>query len=151
MAPSVGIVCDCAIDGAGHQIGSRSRTIYRKIAFDLPHLDKTKKIRQSRFCTLILIAAVGMEPITAAARVGMKQSWLEVMLAEEPIEGTRCRCDPPSVAVRAPRGKAGRNRCCRLDRLLVKCFRLLAQRAKALGPYRPEASRRRSLERHEPA
>ena len=120
------------------------------VRLNSPYLHKTKKIRQRRFRALVLIGSIRMEPIRAAARIGIDQCRLQVVFAQKPTERAHRPCRPLRAAIRPPRSKAGRNRCCRLDRLLIERFGFLAEPAEALGPDRPEASRWRGLKRHEP-
>ena len=151
MAPWGRSRCDRAIFGAAHQFGCGSRSVDHSSALELPYLHKTKKVRQRRFRTLVLIGSIRMQPIRAAARLGIDQRCPQVVFAQEPIERAHRPCRPLRAAIRPPRSKAGGNRCCRLDGLLIERFRLLAGPAEALGPDRSEASRRRGLKRHEPA
>ena len=137
--------------GAAYQFGCGSRSVYRSSALELAYLHKTEKIRQRRFCALVLVGSIRMKPIRTAARIGIDQRCLQVVFAQKPTERAHRPCRPLRAAIRPPRSKAGGNRCCRLDGLLIERFGFLADPAEALGPDRPEASRRRGLQRHEPA
>jgi hypothetical protein len=82
-----------------------------------------------------------MEPVRATARVGIDQYCLQVVFAQEPTERTHCPCRPLRSVLRPPRSKASRNRCRRLEWLLIERFGFLAEPAEALGPDGSEISR----------
>jgi hypothetical protein len=82
-----------------------------------------------------------MEPIQTAADIGIDQCRLQIVFAQKPCERTHCAGRPLRAAISRPRSKASRNRCRRLDCLLVERFGFPAEPAEALIPDRPEASR----------
>ena len=92
-----------------------------------------------------------MKPIQTAARIGIDQRCLQVVFAQKPSERAHRPRRPLRAAIRRPCSKASRNRCRRLDWLLIERFGLPAEPAEALRPNRSKVSRRRGLKRHEPA
>ena len=75
-----------------------------------------------------------MKAIRAAACFRICQRRLQVVFAQKPFERSKCLDRPLRAVLRSPRGKACGDRCCRLDRLLVERFRLLAEPAEAFVP-----------------
>jgi hypothetical protein len=82
-----------------------------------------------------------MEPIQTAAGIGIDQCRLQIVFAQKPCERAHRPGRPLRGAIRRPRSEASRNRCRRLDRLLIERFGFPAEPAEALVPDRPEASR----------
>ena len=138
MAPSDRSRCDHALFGAPGRFRSGLALVYHSCAIEQPELHKTKQIRQRRFRTLVLVGSVGMEPVETTARVAIDHGGTQVVSSEKPIECTRRPCRPLPAAIGLCRDNAGRNRCCRLDRLLIECRRLLAVLTEAVGPDRAE-------------
>jgi hypothetical protein len=117
---------------------------------DLADFCKSQQIRECGFRTLVLIGPVEMKSICATAGSRIYQCRPEIVFTQEPPERAH-RLSGPVRTIAYPRSrKAGRNRCARLDWLLVKRFGELTDPAETVGANRPEMSCRRRLKRHEP-
>ena len=81
---------------------------------------------------LVLVGPIRVEPVRAAARVGIDQCCLQIVLAQKPIERPHRARPPLCAAIHLPRRKAGGNRCCCFHRLLIEGFRILAYLAEAV-------------------
>ena len=85
-----------------------------------PHLRQRQQKGQHRFRSLVFVAAVRVQSIAAAARLGGVEFQAEIIPAEEPVEGALRLFIPPQVGRGAVRFQASRDRALRLDGLLVE-------------------------------
>jgi hypothetical protein len=81
-----------------------------------------------------------MKPIGTTACIGIDQGCLQVIIAQEPTECAHRAYHPFGSAIDPPRRETGRNRCRRLDWLLIERCGFSAEPAKAFGPNGSEKS-----------
>src|ERR1700745_561734 len=98
------------------------RSPHRGSALELPNLHKTEKIRQCGFCTLVLVGAIGVEPIRTALRIGLDQCRVQVVAPQKPPGRPHPPRRPPDAFTCPPCSEARRDRCTSFDGLLIKRF-----------------------------
>src|ERR1039458_8453290 len=84
------------------------------------HLRQGKQEGEGRFRSQVPVDPIHMQPIVAAASLGRVEFEAEIVPADEPVKGALRLFVPPEVRCGAVGFQAGRNRCLRLDGLLVE-------------------------------
>src|SRR6185503_11097011 len=106
---------------------------------------------QRRFSAMVLVDAIHVKGVPAAAgAVGINLD-VEIVPTEEPVKGELRLLVPPPVGCGAIRFKTGRDRCLRLDGLLVEISPCLAARIKPIVADWPEIAALGSLDFRQPA
>ena len=83
-----------------------------------PHNASRKRERRLR--ALVLVHAIGVQPVAAAAGGRVVERLLQVVLTEKPAEGAARVLGPAMVAGHPARVETGRDHRARLDRLLIE-------------------------------
>src|ERR1700722_14870170 len=84
------------------------------------HFQQCRQKRQRRFRALVLIGAVRMQAVAAAAGDGIIERKLQIVVAEEPVEGRPGFVAPAAVSSNAVCLQARRNRTGSFKRLLIE-------------------------------
>ena len=84
------------------------------------HLRQRKQEGQGGFRSLVPVDPIHVQPIAAAAGFGRVEFQSEIVPADEPVEGALRLFVPPEVRCGAIGFQTGRDRCLRLDGLLVE-------------------------------
>jgi hypothetical protein len=92
----------------------------------LANLCKAQQIGDRGFAPPVFVRSVRMQPIATASRFQVDEGRREIVAAEEPGKGPLGIRPPFRITVRAPSGKAGRDRRRGFERLLIELERLLA-------------------------
>src|SRR5262249_27563914 len=119
---------------------------FRKLQFR-----QRKQEGQCRFGAVVLVDTIHMKGVPAAAGAGGIDLDVEIVPTEEPAEGRLRLLVPPPVGCGTISLKAGRDRCLRLDGLLVEIRAGLAARIKPIASHGPEIAALRGLDLRQPA
>ena len=100
--------------------GLQRRHGYRHVSAAIVRNSCRASRNESVASALVLIGAIGVQPITATTRRRIEEPVLQVVLTEKPVERPPRLCQPPPVAVHAVRVEARRHHRAGLDRLLIE-------------------------------
>ena len=141
-----------AMLGAARQFGCGSRSVgHSQCARTAVSPQDQEDTTAPNSAPLFSLGRSGCSPSEQLPGLGIDQRCLQVVFAQKPSERAHRPCWPLRAAIRPPRSKAGGNRCCRLDGLLIERFRLLTDLPKLLVPTGLKHPVGRGLKRHEPA